>query len=353
MTAIVSPVCMVLLAGAAATATGLRWRRLMAAMLRAEQPDPRFDHLGQRVKAFAVYVLGQARLLRWPYAGVLHALIFWGFVVLLTAIAQAIIEALWQGFRFNDIPGAWVIAFLQDIFCIAALTGVVLALVNRLVVNPTRFRASHRGDAVLILAWIGTLLIFMELNYATLIAQGRPAWALAADRPVASALSQLFTPLGSGSNVLTGLHGFFFWGHLILVFSFLVYLGYSKHLHIITAAPNVFFKSTTPKGALPGARHRGGDECRERGRPALRPGDAAALQLEGHARPVHVHRVRSLPDPLPRVQHRQATVTEDADHRPSRPSLRGPRRWHPRPPGTTRTSSRAPTSRARRSRAPR
>jgi Fe-S oxidoreductase len=195
-------------------------------------------------------VLGQARLLRWPYAGTLHALIFWGFVVLLTAIAQAIIEALWQGFRFNDVPGAPVIAFLQDIFCIAALTGVVLALVNRLVVNPTRFRASHRGDAVLILAWIGTLLIFMDLNYATLIADGRPAWAMAADRPVASALSQLFIPLGTGSDALSWLHGFFFWGHLTLVFSFLVYLGYSKHLHIITAAPNVFFKSTTPKGAI-------------------------------------------------------------------------------------------------------
>jgi Fe-S oxidoreductase len=251
VTAIVSPVCMVLLAGAAATATGLRWRKLMAAMLRAKKPDPRFDHLGERIRAFLVYVLGQARLLRWPYAGILHALIFWGFVVLLTAIAQAIIEALWQGFRFNDVPGAPVIAFLQDIFCIAALTGVVLALVNRLVVNPTRFRASHRGDAVLILAWIGTLLIFMDLNYATLIADGRPAWAMAADRPVASALSQLFTPLGAGSDALRWLHGFFFWGHLTLVFSFLVYLGYSKHLHIITAAPNVFFKSTTPKGALP------------------------------------------------------------------------------------------------------
>jgi Fe-S oxidoreductase len=251
VTAIVSPVCMVLLAGTAAIAAGLRWRRLLAAMLRAEQPDARFDHVGERVKAFVVYVLGQARLLRWPYAGILHALIFWGFVVLLTAIAQAIIEALWQGFRFNDVPGAAVIAFLQDIFCVAALAGVVLALLNRLVVNPPRFRGSHRGDAVLILAWIGTLLLFMDLNYATLIAQGRPAWAMAADRPFASALSQLFTPLGAGSDVLTWLHGFFFWGHLALVFGFLVYLGYSKHLHIITAAPNVFFKSTKPKGALP------------------------------------------------------------------------------------------------------
>ncbi len=251
MTAIISPIALVALAGGAAIATGLRWRLLIRAMLRSRRPDPRFDRVGERVKAFFVYVIGQGRLLRWPYAGVLHALIFWGFLVLLTAIAQAIIEALWQGFRFNDVPAAFVIAFAQDIFCVAVLAGVALALINRLVVNPTRFRGSHRADAVLILCWIGTLLIFMTLNYATLIAEGNPPQAMAADRPFASAVSRLFTPLGAHSNVLVGLHGLFFWAHLVLVFSFLVYLGYSKHLHIVSAAPNVFFKSTKPKGRLP------------------------------------------------------------------------------------------------------
>jgi Fe-S oxidoreductase/nitrate reductase gamma subunit len=221
-------------------------------MLRSRKPDARFDHVGERIKAFFVYVIGQGRLLRWPYAGILHALIFWGFLVLLTAIVQGIIEAVWLGFRFDMVPIAPVIAAAQDVFAVAVLTGVLMALVNRLVINPTRFRGSHRRDAVLILVWIGTLIVCMQLSVATLIAEGNAPQALAHFRPFASALSRLFTPVGADSSVLVGLHGLFFWAHLTLVFTFLVYLGYSKHLHIVSAAPNVFFKKVRPKGELPG-----------------------------------------------------------------------------------------------------
>src|SRR5580704_4063205 len=139
---------------------------------------------------------------------------------------------------------------MQDVFCVAVLTGVLLALVNRLFIRPARFRGSHKGDALLILAWIGTLLLCMELNYATKIARGNPPDALAAWRPFASALSHLFSGLGAQSTALNVVHGFFFWGHLSLVFSFLVYLGYSKHLHIVTSTFNVIFMNTKPKGRL-------------------------------------------------------------------------------------------------------
>ena len=151
------------------------------------------------MRAFFVYVVAQGRLLRWPFAGVLHAFIFWGFVVLLTAIAQGIVEALWQGFQFNLLPGSGAIAFLQDLFFFVVICGIVMALFNRLVINPTRFRGSHRGDAILILAWIGVLLVCMELNYATRIAEGAPE-ALGQWRPIASALASIFRPLGSGER---------------------------------------------------------------------------------------------------------------------------------------------------------
>ncbi|HEY4869238.1 MAG TPA: (Fe-S)-binding protein [Candidatus Dormibacteraeota bacterium] len=248
MTAILSPIGLLLLGGAASAAAARRWVQLLGLLRSSQRREKRLDHIPQRLGAFVVYVLAQARLLRWPFAGILHALIFWGFVILLTAIVQGIIEALWQGFQFQLLPGSGAIAFLQDLFFLLVECGIVMALFNRLVVNPSRFRGSHRRDAILILVWIGGLLLFMELNYATRIAEGAPE-ALAQWRPIASALASVFRPLGAGSEGLVVLHGIFFWGHLMLVFGFLVYLGYSKHLHIITAAPNVFFKSEQPKGA--------------------------------------------------------------------------------------------------------
>ena len=248
LTTWLSPVGMLVLAGGAAALTGLRWRKLTAMMLSGQRKDPRFDRLGARIKGFFVYVLGQGRLLRWPYAGVLHVLIFWGFLVLLTAIAQGIVEALWQGFHFHDVPGAGAIAFLQDLFASLVLVGVAMALLNRLVVKPIRFRGSHEGDALLILSWIAAIMVAMQGNYATRIAlTGDPS---AGWRPFASAFSRAFDGLGAHSTALQVVHGAFFWVHLSLVFAFLVYLGYSKHLHIITAAPNAFFRNLQPKGRL-------------------------------------------------------------------------------------------------------
>jgi Fe-S oxidoreductase len=248
LTAILSPIGLVVLAGGATALTGLRWRKLLALMLSGQRSDPRFDRIGERIKGFFVYVLGQGRLLRWPYAGILHVLIFWGFLVLLTAIAQGIVEALWQGFTFADLPFAGALAFLQDLFASLVVVGIVMALVNRLLVRPIRFRGSHEGDALLILGWIAAIMVMMQADYATRIAlgdDGTQAW-----RPFASAFSRTFAGLGTQSEALRVLHGLTFWSHLTLVFTFLVYLGYSKHLHIITAAPNAFFRNLQPKGRL-------------------------------------------------------------------------------------------------------
>lgn len=246
---IVSPLALIVLAGAALAITMRRALKLWRAMMAGAPDATRSGSKGQRIKGVVVYVLGQGRLLRWPLAGIMHAFIFWGFIVLLTAIAEAIVEALYVPFNFALVPLAPVLAWFQDIFCLLVLTGVAFALINRLVFSPIRFRGSHKGDAVLILCWIGALLTAMELNYATRIAQGS-ADAMGADRPVAHLISLLFGSLSAPSEALVILHGIFFWVHLSLVFSFMVYLGYSKHLHIVTAGPNIYLRNLGARTAL-------------------------------------------------------------------------------------------------------
>jgi len=246
---ILSPLALLLIVGTSGVLTGIRSRQLWRAMFAAKRPEPRWDHLADRFRAFVIYVLGQKRLLRWKYAGVLHFLIFWGFVILGSAILQGLLEAAFINFRWDEVPLAGPIALLQDIFYVAVIVGVAMALVSRIAVNPLRFRGSHKGDAILILCWIATLVTAMQLDYATKVAMNAPE-AVAAWRPVASLMAIPFRALGPGSQALWITHGVFFWLHLCLVFGFLVYLGRSKHLHIVTAAPNVFFKSTFPKARL-------------------------------------------------------------------------------------------------------
>ena len=246
---ILSPLALLLIAGTSAVLTGIRSRQLWTAMFNARRSEPRWDHLAARFRAFLIYVLGQKRLLRWRYSGVLHVLIFWGFVVLITAILQALLEAAFIDFRWDRLPLAGPIALFQDIFYVAVVVGVTMALISRIAVNPLRFRGSHKGDAILILGWIATLVTAMQLDYATKIAMNAPE-AVAGWRPVASLMARPFEAMGAGSQALWITHGIFFWLHLCLVFGFLVYLGRSKHLHIVTAAPNVFFKTTYPKARL-------------------------------------------------------------------------------------------------------
>jgi Fe-S oxidoreductase len=246
---VLSPILLLGLLGISFGLAGARALQLWRAMRQAKEPTDLFEDLGLRTKRFFLYVLGQGRLLRWPFPGITHVLIFWGFIALLTAILQGLLEAAFFDFRFDRVPLAGPIALLQDIFFCSVIVGVALALYGRLVLRPVRFRGSHRGDALLILGWIAALVTAMELDYATKVAQGAPE-AMASWRPVASLLAHPFEALGPQSTALTAAHGIFFWLHLCLVFGFLVYLGRSKHLHIVTAAPNVFFASVKPLARL-------------------------------------------------------------------------------------------------------
>jgi Fe-S oxidoreductase len=163
----------------------------------------------ERLRAEAVVVVGQRKLLQRVVPGLMHAFIFWAFIVLFPAIPLAMIAIV-------DADAAphwsWYEA-LANVFAVLALIGVATAFVIRKVVRPRRFEGSHLGEADLILAWIAAIVTTLLLYHGT-------------------------------DSVA------FAWAHVLLILGFLVYLPHSKHLHIATAAINVYFGRTRSHGRL-------------------------------------------------------------------------------------------------------
>ena len=192
-------------------------------------------------------VLGQRKLFQRLVPGLMHAFIFWGFLVLLSTIVEAAGQAIDPSFAIPWIGHAGWLGLLQDAFAGLVLVGVVTAFAIRKVQRPERFVGSHMEEADLILVWIlGIILTLLALD-AVRIARG-VAEAPAAWTPIANVLAGAFRSMGP--TALAAFEGVFVWAHLVLILAFLVYIPYSKHLHIVTAAINVFFAQTRPRGYL-------------------------------------------------------------------------------------------------------
>src|SRR6202011_3284382 len=211
---------------------------LLYRLVRTGKPAGRSGELPARAKQEAVVVVGQSKLLQRFVPGLVHAAIFWGFLVLFPTIGIAMIGAVdphstlpWLG-----APG-WY-ALLVDVFALLVLAGVITAFVIRKVLRPARFKGSHIGEADLILAMIAGIVITLFLWHASQIALGYndyPAsWA-----PVSSSIASLLH-----GSLVTYLERAAVWAHVLIILTFLVYLPYSKHLHIAVAAINVYFGRT-------------------------------------------------------------------------------------------------------------
>ncbi|HEY7381756.1 MAG TPA: heterodisulfide reductase-related iron-sulfur binding cluster [Gaiella sp.] len=243
----------VLLAAALVIAGGLFARRalLLVRLVRMGTPAARLDDVPGRLRNEAVIVLGQRKLLQRLGPGLVHASIFWGFVVLFPTILIAMIGVVAREHGLPDgAPLPWLagqgwFVLLVDVFAALVLAGVAGALFVRKVLRPGRFAGSHLREADLILGLIAGIVTTLLLWHAARIALGVNE-APASWSPVSNALSGLF---GAGTAT-EALERGFVWAHVLLILGFLVYLPYSKHLHIATAAVNVFFGRTRARGRL-------------------------------------------------------------------------------------------------------
>ncbi len=215
------------------------------------KPVDRTTDVGRRVRNEATIVLGQRKLLQRLAPGLMHAFIFWGFLVLFPTIFIAMISivdrepSLPSGSPLGWLESQGWYALIVDVFVVLVLVGVAAVFFIRKVQRPRRFEGSHLGEADLILALIAGIVTTLLLWHASLIALGLNPWP-AEWSPVSDAVSNLF---GTGT-VTEALERVFVWAHVLLILGFLAYLPHSKHLHIATAAINVWFGPTRARGRL-------------------------------------------------------------------------------------------------------
>ena len=224
-----------------------RRARLLSRLIGLGRAVDRSGDVGRRVARETGQVLGQRKLFQRATPGLMHAFIFWGFLVLLTTIVEAGGQAIVPDFALPFIGHAGWLGLVQDVFASLVLVGIAIALWIRLVQRPERFVGSHRLEALRILGLITWIILTLFLLRGAKIALGESSYPTAWT-PVSTAASHLFTWMSDGWRSFFS--WFFLWAHLLLVFGFLVYLPYSKHLHIITSAFNVWFSSTRARGAL-------------------------------------------------------------------------------------------------------
>jgi len=216
--------------------------RQLFRMMLAGAADIRLDDLPGRVSDLFIYVLAQKKLFKRPGAGIMHAFIFWGFLV----ITAGTFNILWTGLFGHPFPlvvESAAFRFMVDMFVLMVVIGLGIAAWRRAVAKP--FALTLSRDAWIILGLIAVLMVSLVLAEGASTAYTRDSlgsWAF-----LGWWVSGLFAA-GSAAALTTFIASW--WLHVVVILGFLVYLPSSKHLHIMTAPFNVFFRARTPRGQL-------------------------------------------------------------------------------------------------------
>jgi Fe-S oxidoreductase len=217
-------------------------------------------HPGEDAGVQAEEVFGQRKLLKWTVPGVAHFVTFWGFIILIFTIIEAYGDLFSRTFAIPGIGHSFALGFLEDLFAVLVLAGIVTFAVIRLRNDPkregrnSRFAGSHTGAAWLVLGMIflvvATLLLYRGAQINTGVFP-YPHGAFASQ-----IVGHWLHPLGTGVNSV--LEAVFVIGQLAVILGFLVLVVNSKHLHIFLAPLNVLFsRRPNALGALEPMRSNG------------------------------------------------------------------------------------------------
>jgi Fe-S oxidoreductase len=193
------------------------------------------------------YGIAQTRMFRDLPAGLMHAGIFWGFVLLTVGTANIALGGLVQAMLAVPLDGAvWAaVNTLQNLVALVVLIAISYAMYRRVVLRPARLTLNrHALDILALIAGVVATELFAQTFEVA--AHGPVAGAV-----VANALGGALAADGRGVGGADAAFLVLWWSHVVLVAAFLCYLPFGKHLHIATAIPNILLRKVAPRGQLP------------------------------------------------------------------------------------------------------
>jgi heterodisulfide reductase subunit C len=231
------------------------WRYIR--LFKLTQPAFPVRDFGKRFGLMMRVAFGQTKMFRRPIVGFIHALVFWGFLVILVGSIEMVIDGLFGIERSLNVMG-WFYNFLMatgDIFALIIAVAIIIFLSRRLFMHVKRFEGvemkhiSHI-DANVALTIIFLLMVSLLGMNAAYVAHGTAVNAhIHGVFPVSEYIALAFGSLSVESMHL--FHEIFWWSHILLIFVFANILPYSKHFHVFMSVPNVFLSRLEPLGKLP------------------------------------------------------------------------------------------------------
>jgi heterodisulfide reductase subunit C/nitrate reductase gamma subunit len=224
-------------------------KRLIA-LFKLTKPTEPLGNWGERISLTLKVAFGQTKILRKPVIGFIHALVFWGFLVITIGSIEMVIDGLFGTERALSKLGILydIISASGDIFAYIVGVGIIIFLIRRLFMHINRFYGSeltpkNKKDANFALFLILMLMVSLA---------GMNIYYLAGNMHEIRGVYPVSSIIATHVSASMVLHEVFWWMHILLIFFFANYLPYSKHFHVFMSIPNVFISNLNPLTKLPG-----------------------------------------------------------------------------------------------------
>lgn len=219
------------------------------------RPEDRTDRKAERWSIMARVALGQSKMMMRPVAGVMHIMIYLGFIIINLEILEIIIDGIFGTHRLFAFLGGFYSLLIGsfEILALLVLVACVVFIARRWAMRIARFwgyemtRGPQRDAAIILVSEILLMLAFLNWNAAdqVLAQRGVVQYITAGAYPISEWLRPMYVSLSEGQLIF--FERFFWWFHIVGILAFMNYLVVSKHLHIILAFPNVFYSKLKPR----------------------------------------------------------------------------------------------------------